>query len=478
MSLKSWFLHKVNGLATRSDLPRSPVLSGHAIESPAVMRRDARRSNPVETAELPPAPHLGAYAPLIGAIRDELEHFVASYLRLHLAIAERDRYLLTSIDVEQTESAPPDTADLLRRFVREFKPEQIKRYLSKEVIGSLPNASAIDLSQFAGLNVERGEEANEDDDYNELLAELRTTKPSEGGHAYEVSLIGRWSEAGAVSPAALLRPETPRTPLAGRAVEIEIEDADGRRHIVLHSVVPGRRYAIGKGDGCDVAVNGLYASRRHCEIWFDRGAWWVTDAGSTNGIRVERGRSVLGSSSSGAGATREPAVLEVTPGASIVLSADADGGPAHYPRITLGAGREGAGKTPAAAAALSVTPSTPIVAARPPGAEFAIAVRMASGTSTVEVRAADLPLSIGRSRSQALVIDWAHESVSGRHVEITDIDEAGVNVVVHGDNGVTVAGIAYPLGSRFHWKAGESMTLGRRVGREAECSLTLSRRTQ
>ena len=46
--------------------------------------------------------------------------------------------------------------DLLRRFVREFKPEQIKRYLSKEVIGGLSNASAIDLSQFAGLNAERG----------------------------------------------------------------------------------------------------------------------------------------------------------------------------------------------------------------------------------------------------------------------------------------------------------------------------------
>ncbi len=39
--------------------------------------------------------HLGAYRPLIAAIREELERFVATDLRLHLAIAEHDRYVLT-----------------------------------------------------------------------------------------------------------------------------------------------------------------------------------------------------------------------------------------------------------------------------------------------------------------------------------------------------------------------------------------------
>jgi len=479
MSLKSWILHKVNGIATRSDLPRSPVLRAHAVDSPAVMRRDPRRASPIEAVEVPAAAHLGAYAPLIGAIREELEHFVVSYLRLHLAIAERDRYLLTSIDVEPTGSGPDDAAELLRRFTREFKPEQIKRYLSKEVISSLPNASAIDLSQFAGLNAGRGDEVDEDDEgYSELLADLRSSKPPEGSRTYEVSLIGRWSEAGALPSGSAPRPDTPRTPLAGRAIEIEIEDSDGRRRVVLQSVVPGRRYAIGKGDGCDVAVNGLYASRRHCEIWFDRGAWWVTDAGSTNGIRVEHGRRVLGSSASSAGATGEPAVLELTPGACIVLSANADGAPAHYPRISLGAGRENTAKTPPVAAGLSLTPSTPIVAPRPPGAEFAIVARMASGTRTIDVRAGELPLSIGRSRSQVLVIDWAHESVSGQHLEIIEVDASGVSAVVHGDNGVTVAGTTYPPGARLRWMPGESMTLGRTVGREPECRLSLSRRTQ
>jgi hypothetical protein len=100
---------------------------------------------------------------------------------------------------------------------------------------------------------------------------------------------------------------------------------------------------------------------------------------------------------------------------------------------------------------------------------------MASGVRTIELRAALLPFSVGRSRSQALVIDWAHEGVSGHHIDIVEIDEAGVTVVVHGDNGVTVAGASYPAGARLRWKAGESMALGRIIGHEPECRLTLSR---
>ena len=99
---------------------------------------------------MPRPEHLGAYAPLVAAIREELERFVASHVRMHLAIAERDRYLLTSIEVDCSDD--DEARELLQRFMREFKPEQIKHYLMKEVIGRLPNASAIDLAHFAGLN--------------------------------------------------------------------------------------------------------------------------------------------------------------------------------------------------------------------------------------------------------------------------------------------------------------------------------------
>jgi hypothetical protein len=477
MSLKSWILHKMNGLTARTDLPRSPVLLARAVDAPSATGREARHRLPAADAAAPVVAHLGPYAPLIAAIRDELEHFVVSQVRLHLAIAERDRYRLTSIEVRA--NAADDSAELLRRFIREFKPEQIKHYVAKELIGALPNASAIELSQFAGLNADDGDDdAADDEGYHELLAELRSAKPTAALRPYEVSLVGHWSEVGPatqVSDAAGAQ----ASPLAhnGRSVEIAIEDADGSRQVTLHSVWPGRRYAIGKGEGCDLVVNGVYASRRHCEVWLDRGAWWVTDAGSTNGVRVEGAASVLGRSSSVANDTRKAAVIEVKPGMRIVLSAQASGSAADYPRLMLDVGRGAeASVTPIAPRAASpATPSTPIAAVRPREGSVTITARMASGVRTVELHAGKLPFSVGRSRTQALVIDWAHEGVSGHHIDISELDEAGATVVVFGDNGVTLAGTSYPPGARLRWKAGESMALGRAIGQEPECWLTLSR---
>jgi FHA domain len=471
MSIKNWILNKISGVAGRPDL-RSPVLSGFGPEVPSVIRHDARRSvaHPRESA--PPAQHLGPYTPLIGAIRDELEHFMVSYLSLHLAIAERDRYLLTSVEVRAT---APDGDELLHRFIREFKPEQIKRYLLREVIAGLPNAGALDLSQFAGLNAGHDDEPESDeDDYSELLAELRSADPAPGSRPFEVNLIGRWSDTGTASAVTSAGLDALRTPLAGSAIPIRIEDAGGSRQMTLPSIVPGRRYVIGKEEGCDVVVDGLYASRRHCEIWLERGAWRVTDAGSTNGIRVERGSNVLGRSGADK-VSGAAAVVEIVPGARIVLSAHAEGSPAHYPRVTLDLKHDAAfAPTPIAPGpALSATPSTPILAAQP--ALFRLSAQMASGERTIELRESALPVSIGRSRKETLVIDWAHEGVSGHHMEISAIDENGVTVEVYGDNGVSIGATSYPQGAHLAWSPGEAMILGRPSGREPECRLTLAR---
>jgi hypothetical protein len=468
MSIKNWIMSKVSGVAGRADLPRSPVLAMPG-EPPSVLRRSSRRREPSDA--LASVQHLGPYAPLIGAIREELEQFVLSYLGLHLAIAERDRYLLTSIEVQAT---APEDSELLRRFVREFKPEQIKRYLAKEVIAGLPNAGAVDLSQFAGLDAGAVDDTDEDDahDYSELLAELKSADPTSSVKPFEVRLVGRWSEMGAAAAVtAYARGDVPRTPLAG--VELTIDDADGTHQLSLATPVPGLRYVIGKDAGCDIVVNGRYASRRHCEIWLERGAWWIADAGSTNGLRIERGGSVLGRSG-GDGAGAAPKSLELVAGACIVLSAHAEGSPAQYPRLMLDAKRDASSeRTPIAPGALHATPATPILGARE--AAFTLNARMAGGERAVEVRAAALPVSVGRSRSQTLVVDWAHESVSGRHLAISAIDEHGVTVEIYGDNGVSVAGTSYPQGAQLQWRPGEPMTLGRTIGNEPECRLTLER---
>src|SRR6266704_3158882 len=64
MSLKNWILHKMNGMANRVDLPRSPVLSAGVIRSPVVMR-----SNPARTTA---APAPGAASPAPGVRQYEV----------------------------------------------------------------------------------------------------------------------------------------------------------------------------------------------------------------------------------------------------------------------------------------------------------------------------------------------------------------------------------------------------------------------
>src|SRR5664279_4510983 len=197
MSMKSWVLHRVQdigGAAGRADLP--PRESRHSRDPELDLDGGASRldETPGGGDALRAGADLGAYAPLIGAVRDELEHFVASHVRLHVVIAERDRFVLTSIGVRSPGGA--DARALLQQFMHEFRPEQVKRYLAREVIGRLPNAAVIDLAQFAGLSdLEAGERGHDDGEYRELLAALRTSPAQPISRPYEVSVIGRWSEA-------------------------------------------------------------------------------------------------------------------------------------------------------------------------------------------------------------------------------------------------------------------------------------------
>lgn len=477
MSLKSWVLDRVHRLGGRADLPeREPSLDPVApAEGEPALRP------PAPDSVLSNAEHLGVYGGLIGAVRDELEHFVASHVRLHLAIAERDRFLLTSIGVRCPGGAPARA--LLQQFLHEFKPEQVKRFLAREVIGAVPNAAAIDLSQFAGLtDADARDEAAEGGEYRDLLAALRSTPTSTALRPFEVGVLGRWTELDAAPPAAASAPPgaTPSTPLAGLRREFDIEDGDGRRRVVLQAVVPGRRYVVGKGEGCDIRVNGTYASRRHAEIWLERDAWWVSDAGSTNGIRVEApaGAAERNGPATGTAVLEQP--IQLAEGARIVLSARADGPASDYPWVALRPPAHMAVRvTPiAAVAGAPKTPLTAILPARPAGGAFTVTAFLASGVRTLVLRPDTLPVTVGRSRHQTLVVDRRHEGVSGHHLDITELDEAGVLVVVHGDNGVLVDGVAHATGARLRWKVGETMVLGAALPDHPTCRLTLAARGQ
>ena len=481
MSLKRWVLGKMGGGATRSDGRRvAPSLHG-------LPERAGRRDSSEPTVGRAAEPrhgrregiaHLGPYAPLVAAIRDELEHFVASQLRLHLAIAERDRYVLTSIGIECR--GGDEHKDLLRRFVAEFRPEQIKHYLAREVIAGLSNASSIDLSQFAGLNAPAADApADAEDPYQVLLDDLRSSAPGTSVQPFVVTLDGRWTQADAPTarradavqegrePSTRMA-EPVKTPLADRSFALDLEDAAGTRRVELAAIVPGRRYVIGKDGGCDIVVDGTYASRRHCEIWFDRGVWWVADAGSTNGLRVEAGGGVA---RTGPSTTSDAISLELPESGSLVLSAHAQGKPRDYPRLTVRSLPAGAGERSTAITAGLVTPIAPPRVRR---ATLTVAAHMACGVREAEILEGALPFRVGRSRNQALVIDWTHAEVSARHIEIVAIDERGASVVVHGDNGVTVDGKPFAAGAQFSWRPGETMLLGRRDASSPACSLTLA----
>ena len=509
MSIKSWVLghlHGAAGVAGRADLPsrtgREPGMDGPPAAAPA------------GAAESALAEHLGAYAALIGAIRDELEDFVASHLRLHLAIAERDRYMLTSIGVRCPDT--PGARALLEKFMREFRPEQIKRYLAREVIAALPNAAAIDLSQFAGLYDADARVAADpvEGEYAELLAALRSTPVTAAPRPYEVLVVGRWSEpdagrgpatAGSTAgpaPALPASGATPTTPLAGQRWEFDIEDADGRRRVVLQSVVAGRRYAIGKGEGCDLRVNGTFTSRRHAEVWREADAWWVADAGSTNGVRIEAA-PLAGERSSGPAAcvAAVEAPARIPDGARIVLSARTEGPASEYPwlalrlpptpapaRITpIAAGLAARDAAPPvlvplpASPATPAAPRTPLTAVHPAadtGPVYKLTAFQAGGVHALELRTAALPVSLGRSRSQSLVIDRRHEGVSGHHLDLTELRDDGVQITVHGDNGILLDGVPHPAGAQLHWRVGQTMVLGASAREQPACTLTLARKAQ
>ena len=485
MTLKRWVLGKASGAKRPARGARAhitPTSSGALVAEPGMREPTTHEAHSQRDESRRGVEHLGPYSPLVGAIRDELERFVMSDLRLHLAIAERDRYVLTSIEIQCEGS--DEHRELLRKFVREFKPEQIKHYLAKEVIAGLRNASAVDLGQFAGLNATTPEEPQKSDDegYDALLADLRSSAPKTDASPYQVALIGRWSPLDASRDAEArasasthesARFEGMPTPLAGRSFALDIEDARGLRRVEPASVVPGRRYSIGKGDGADIVVDGLYASRRHCEIWYERGSWWVADNGSTNGVRVEPGAGSASNRPSMRSAGQlEPLALPL--GSTLVLSAQARGEPREYPRLTMQDVSE-TNRSMQRSGLAQPTPVTPIAPRRRRDPKPTIRVRMVSGERDVEIGQEMLPFSIGRSRSQALIIDRAHAEVSGHHLEIVALDEQGASVLVQGDNGVTLDGNPHGTGDRFHWNFGETLTLGSDADEASACTLTLSR---
>ena len=260
--MKSWVLHRVQGIggmAGRSDLAPHERGHGPELEDDAAPHGAAGSS----ADALHPGADLGVYAPLIGAVRDELEHFVVSHVRLHVVIADRDRFMLTSIGVRSPGGA--EARELLQQFMHEFKPEQVKRYLAREVIGRLPNAGVIDLSLFGGLSdLEANDRGRDDGEYRELLAALRTTPATVRSYEVSVSALGRpgrreW-------PRRRARDSTRRRRRSLAAASSSTSTTAPARAAPCCPRCRGAAPSAGRGSD---RVDGTYTSQRHAELWLD-----------------------------------------------------------------------------------------------------------------------------------------------------------------------------------------------------------------
>src|SRR5712692_8408811 len=50
--------------------------------------------------------------------------------------------------------------------------------------------------------------------------------------------------------------------------------------------LPGETISLGRASDCTIPIKDRFLSRRHAEIIFERGTWYVRDCGSVNGTLV------------------------------------------------------------------------------------------------------------------------------------------------------------------------------------------------
>jgi hypothetical protein len=75
--------------------------------------------------------------------------------------------------------------------------------------------------------------------------------------------------------------ELPKTLLLGTRPTLEILEGPGRGRVIDLSAQ--RPSTVGRSSGCEIVLEDLSISTRHCRIELDREGWVVSDLGSTNG---------------------------------------------------------------------------------------------------------------------------------------------------------------------------------------------------
>lgn len=104
--------------------------------------------------------------------------------------------------------------------------------------------------------------------------------------AYQVTPTGivrepESSDDGADSEAPSPANLTLLAPSAG-TVRVTWQDSRGK-----HERTFNRGFQIGRDDACDIHLDDALISRRHAEVSYEDGLWWIRDLGSRNGTLVD-----------------------------------------------------------------------------------------------------------------------------------------------------------------------------------------------
>ncbi len=99
---------------------------------------------------------------------------------------------------------------------------------------------------------------------------------------YEVSTGGIVRDPGVPNPPATSSEGNTTLAFASAGVRVHWKDAEGEHERSFFS-----DFAIGREPPCELTLDDPHISRRHVEVRYEQGRWWLLDLGSRNGTRLD-----------------------------------------------------------------------------------------------------------------------------------------------------------------------------------------------
>lgn len=435
---------------------------------------ETRGTVPAPSPKVDAQRDFGKYQPVIEAIHNDLIAFTRAELSTHRRLNPHFNCRITSVEI----TPKSDEAErLLDELISIHGPGVMARLL-KEFAGTLPLGRYIDLSEFAGIVPQPYRRPQHSQTEVEMLGLMQDIQGHQAAPtAYNVKLLWEPFEKEPDEPKPAAPPPAPDlAPAQGSPqaqeesaprVTWKLRDRQGERDVQVPR--SASKTVLGSSPAAHLRVEGTFTSSRHGAVWFDRGSWWYEDLGSTNGSRVEypRGQpTVVFPNATSRQAAPSPA--ELVPGCRVVFTDELTGTEADYPVLEIPLVR-GAQATPVAGQRRAAN-ATPIAshgqsAGPRPASALSLRIQDANGSRDILL---DLsaPFTIGRDKATSCPVLPAHQTVSGRHLEITGQNATGLHCKMLGVNGGFLEDSFIEQDVEFTWPWTAELVLGEKVDPE------------